>query len=98
MRLPLLRATHPRIAACRMSLTPGAQAELQLLADVTIDYGPEGSQPVSALFENGLAVAYLGVLTILFGFLAYLALADRRAKKRREENLYEMQMVSESSS
>eukprot|EP00966_Prymnesium_polylepis_P084029 1945480-Prymnesium_polylepis.1 len=90
MRLPLLRAAQSRAVACRMSLPSFA-----LLGDVTIDQGPEGSQPVSALFEDGLAIAYLGVLTVLFGFLAYLALADRSAKKRREESLYEMQAVSE---
>ena len=91
VRLPsLVRATHGRVPACQMSLTP-----VQLFADVAIDQGPEGSQPVSALFQDGLAVAYLGVLTVLFGFLAYLALADQRSKTRREDTLYEMQSVSE---
>ncbi|KAL1521330.1 hypothetical protein AB1Y20_020997 [Prymnesium parvum] len=94
LQLPQLRPTvagvTARTAPPRLSLLG-----LSLVADITVDQGPEGSQPVSALLENGIAVAYLGVLAVLFGFLAYLALADQRAKKRREESMLEMQEVSE---
>lgn len=70
-------------------------ASVLWIAEIAVDQGPEESQPVSALFEDGLAVAYLGVLTVLFGFLAFLALSDRRAKKQREESLIEMEAMSE---
>jgi hypothetical protein len=48
---------------------------LLLIADV--------GNPVSDLFASPVAVAYLGVLTVLFGFLSYLAYSDYQGKQRR---------------
>lgn len=60
------------------------------------EYREDASSPVSDLFQSPIAIAYLGVLAVLFGFLAYLALASQRAKTRRLESYDEMERVSES--
>ena len=39
------------------------------------------------LIENSAATAYLGVLTILVGFLSFLAISDQRAKRRKREDM-----------
>ena len=53
------------------------------------------TRPVSDLLENQAAVAYLGVLTILFSFLAYLALADQQAKQRRADGIDQMRSIAD---
>ena len=82
-RLPSL--ARPSVQA---SMTHVTEQQFALLADYATVLD-EGSRPVSDLFQNTAAVGYLGVLTVLFGFLAYLAVADRRAKARREDALDE---------
>lgn len=55
----------------------------------------ESTRPVADLVENNVAVAYLVVLAFLFSFLAYLALADQRIKKRKEEDMREVMAATE---
>ena len=50
--------------------------------------------PVSDLFASPVAVAYLGVLTVLFGFLSFLAYSDAQGKRRREEMIVQREQVS----
>ena len=76
---PLLRASRCPVVA--RSTAPCAlaayEAPLALLSDV--------GNPVSDLFQSPVAVAYLGVLTVLFGFLGFLAYSDAQGKARRRE-------------
>lgn len=55
----------------------------------------ESTRPVADLVENDVAVAYLVVLAFLFSFLAYLALADQRIKKRKQEDMLEVMAATE---
>ena len=77
-----------------LSLVPPPQhiSSLILLAE----NDGESTRPVRDLVENDAAVAYLVVLAVLFSFLAYLAVADQRAKRRKEEDMRSVMAATES--
>lgn len=96
--LPLGRGAHAQITSLMLhgdertaaaALLPTTTTHLFALND------GQSTRPVSDLFENPASVAYLGVLTVLVGFLGYLALADRRAKQRRSDGIQEMRDIAE---
>ena len=51
----------------------------------------ESTRPARDLIENPAALAYLVVLTILVGFLAFLAISDQQAKQRARERAQRME-------
>ena len=51
----------------------------------------ESTRPVSDIFENPAAAAYIAVLWVLFGGLAYLAYGDYQQRQRKSEGLAQME-------
>ena len=51
----------------------------------------ESTRPVSDIFENAAAAAYIAVLWVLFGGLAYLAYGDYQQRQRKSEGLAQME-------
>jgi len=80
LRAPLLRQlawSSPDAGLLDAVASASAHADTPLL--LVADIG----NPVSDLFASPVAIAYLGVLTVLFGFLSYLAYSDYQGKQRR---------------
>ena len=53
------------------------------------------TRPVRDLVENPVSIAYLAVLAVFVGFLAWLALGDARATARRQEGYAFMEQEAE---
>jgi len=75
LRAPLFQRASHSISELSVADASGP-GSLLLLADT--------GNPVSDLFDSPVAIAYLGVLTVLGGFLAFLAYSDSQGKQRRE--------------
>jgi hypothetical protein len=76
LRAPLLRQlTSLSSDAGLLDLSARVNVPMLLVSDV--------GNPVSDLFASPVAIAYLGVLTVLFGFLSFLAYSDYQGKQRR---------------
>lgn len=90
-RMPLLRnrqhSASARLARPQASLLSGTGVPSLILA---VNDG-ESTRPARDLIENPAALAYLVVLTILVGFLAFLAISDQQAKQRARERAQRME-------
>tara|TARA_B110001452_G_C15220798_1_gene423236 strand:- start:150 stop:740 length:591 start_codon:yes stop_codon:yes gene_type:complete len=99
VRPPLAPFGARRHAPVRAVLPPAdgvaASASLGHVLVLLAENDGESTRPVADLVENDVAVAYLVVLAFLFSFLAYLALADQRAKKRKAEDMREVMAATE---
>jgi hypothetical protein len=84
-RAPLLCRQLPSLV--RAGPVQATLSPLVLLAE----NDGESTRPVRDLIENNVALAYLGVLAILVGFLGYLAIADQQAKQRARERAQRME-------
>ena len=89
--MPLLRnrqhAVSARLAQPEASLLSGTGVPSLILA---VNDG-ESTRPARDLIENPAALAYLVVLTILVGFLAFIAISDQQAKQRARERAQRME-------
>lgn len=87
---PPLRGLAQRCAPPRLGLEEVAGELRYQLSNAD----PE-SRPARDLIESGPATAYLVVLALFAAGLAWLALADSRAKAKREEGMAEIEAAAE---
>ena len=95
MRLPVATSTRPLLAA--PSVLRHVSPRCDVLDDLKyqLSNSDEGTRPARDLVENPVAAAYLFVLALFGGGLAYLLYLDTQAASKREAAFREQQEAAE---